>query len=343
MLITVFRGVKQQRLIAACMLALSALPLSTDASLAAHQELSTTVVSATVPGPEAASSFTAATSGPCPGHDVLIGGGMRGAGTNSNALHLNATAPVTTRAPKDTTWTGIGATGDQPATGATTTSFAMCLGDGPRHIRVVENTVDGPSAANSWTRTTATCPSRFVLVGGGARTEPPTAGSLKPIGSFPSDAAGNPLATGSTDPTAWTAVGLNGGQAAPGAVTHAFALCAHARRMATQVFSMTSSGPVTASTLLTTTVACPTRGATVLLGGGAFSSAATGAIPQTGVHLRAVYPSDAAGNPVLSGSAGAWTEVTQSGGMPAPGTQSTAFVLCANPLRTNRASSARHS
>jgi hypothetical protein len=253
-------------------------------------------------------------------------------------VHLNATAPALTTRPADERWTAIAATGDESAPGATTTSFALCLDDGPRRIRVVEASVAGPSAANSWTRATATCPSRFVVVGGGARTEPPTAGGLKPIGSFPSDAAGNPVATGAANPGSWTAVGLNGGQPATGAVTHAFALCAGERRVATKVLSVTAAGPATASTMVTATAACPSSGATVLLGGGAFASAMGGVMPQSGVHLRGVYPSDAAGNVVASGTARAWTAVTQSGGMPAPGTQSTVFALCArrsNPRDTS--------
>src|SRR5262249_50053130 len=161
-------------------LACGALPLSADASLADHQELSTSIVSATAPGPSAPLSFTTAESGLCPHHGVLIGGGVLGAGTSSNALHLNATPPDLTKKPRARAWPGVAAPGDQAATGATTTSFAMCLADGPRHVRMVENTVAGPSAANSWTRTTATCPKGFTVVGGGARTDPPIAGGLKP-------------------------------------------------------------------------------------------------------------------------------------------------------------------
>jgi hypothetical protein len=41
----------------------------------------------------------------------------------------------------------------------------------------------------------------------------------------------------------------------------------------------------------------------------------------------------AAGAAVTNAPAHAWTEITQSGGMPAAGTDSTVFALCASPQR----------
>ena len=58
----------------------------------------------------------------------------------------------------------------------------------------------------------------------------------KPIGSFPGDGSGNPVASPARNPMSWTAVGLNGGMPAPGAVTRAFALCARADRISLIVF-----------------------------------------------------------------------------------------------------------
>jgi hypothetical protein len=254
---------------------------------------------------------------------------VRAAGTTSNALHLNASVPsgFSANGKRADTWSGVAATGDQAVSGASTTAFAVCLQHGPHGIRVVSSQTAGPTQPNSWTRTTATCPASFVVVGGGAQTEPETTGGLKPIGSFPSDNAGNPAADSASNPTSWTAVGLNGGMPAPGAVTRAFALCARGRKVSTLVVAGTVAGPTAASTIVTTTATCPTAAAIVLLGGGAFLSVG-GSLPQSGVHLRASYPSDAAGNPILSGTAPAWSETTQSGGMPAPGTSSTVFALC---------------
>jgi hypothetical protein len=169
-----------------------------------------------------------------------------------------------------------------------------------------------------------------VVVGGGALTDPSTDGSLKPIGSFPSDSAGNPVANNATNPTSWTADGLNGGQTLTGTTTKAFVVCAPASSISTKVLSTEVDGPTTASTKVTTTVSCPATGATMLLGGGIFASD-DGNTPQHGVHLRGSFPSDASGNAVTSGSAGSWTGVDQSGGMAALNTDTTVFALCANP------------
>jgi hypothetical protein len=191
----------------------------------AHEDEMTSVVSATMPGPLAPFTFASATTAQCKRNQTLIGGGALEAGSTSNGLHLNASIPSDST---PTAWIATGATGSQAAAGATTTAFGICLEDGPKHVRVVESSVSGPETPDTWTRTTATCPEHYVVVGGGARTEPQTVGSLKPIGSFPSDVSGNPVSNLSSDATAWTAVGLNGGQQAPGATTHAFAVCTRA-------------------------------------------------------------------------------------------------------------------
>jgi hypothetical protein len=65
----------------------------------------------------------------------------------------------------------------------------------------------------------ASCPSGTVLIGGGihigraADAATPNNG-LKVNGTMPSDASGNPVANGATDPASWTAVGGFGGQSA---------------------------------------------------------------------------------------------------------------------------------
>jgi hypothetical protein len=324
----------RSRLLAALALAVSLLPPSSGILLAAPPAPATTVQTAAVPGPANPNAFATATTmtrarTTCDASDVLIGGGARVDGSTSNALHLNASLPSTLDGRPDG-WTATFATGDQAVTGASTTAFAMCLDGRFHHVRVVTAETDGPSAANSSTRVTAVCPTDFVVVGGGAQTEPPTAGGLKPVGSFPSDLAGTPVSNLATNPVAWTAVGLNGGMPSTGAVTRVFAVCARAHAVSTQVVSATLAGPTTASTSLTVTAGCQTPGAPLLFGGGMFVSGTGGALPQSGVHVRGTYPSDAAGVPVMSGSAQYWSETTQTGGMPAPGTQSTVFALCAH-------------
>src|SRR5262245_58978204 len=137
----------RRRLLIALVLASSALPLAPNVSLAdGPHQIVTSVVSATAPGPSAGLSFASASTGPCAPSDRLIGGGMRAAGTTSNALHLNASVPSDGRA---SSWRGIAATGDQAISGASTTAFAMCLSNGPHRIRVVASEITGPAQPNS--------------------------------------------------------------------------------------------------------------------------------------------------------------------------------------------------
>jgi len=307
------------------------------------ETMSTSVASATAPGPLTPNSVVSVTTGPpasrCAGDGVLVGGGTLTTGSTSNGLHLNGSVPSISSGSLDVTgmlptaWIASGAKGNKAAPGATTTAFAMCLSDGPQHLRVIEADASGPAVPNSWTRATATCPKDAVVVGGGARTEPGTAGGLKPIGSFPGDASGSPVASMTVNPTSLTAVGLNGGEPAPGAVTRAFAVCARGDRIATRVVSLEVTGPTAAGSSLTTTVGCPTRGTRVLLGGNVYVTASDG-ILSTGVHLRGTYPSDSNGTPITSGTANAWTGVVHTGGQVAPGTDTTVFALCAQPWRS---------
>src|SRR5262245_14346054 len=130
------------------------------ASFAANDapDMTSSVVTASVAGPSAPNSFVSATTAPCSSAGALIGGGVRVAGSSSNALHVNASIPDVAG------WTGIIATGDQSVTGASTSAHAMCLANAPTDIRVVEASTDGPAQPNGSTRVTAACPDGFVVV-----------------------------------------------------------------------------------------------------------------------------------------------------------------------------------
>ena len=77
---------------------------------------------------------------------------------------------------------------------------------------------------------TVSCPPGTRLLQGGFFTD--ETGGLQPQqgvhvrGTYPSDAAGNPVADGATNPTSWTDVTQAGGQESPGTNLHVSALCA---------------------------------------------------------------------------------------------------------------------
>jgi len=172
---------------------------------------------------------------------------------------------------------------------------------------------------------TATCPANDRLLGGGARTTAGTAGGLKVIGSFPSNSTGTPVTSG-TNPSSWTAVGLNGGTAGTN-TTYAFAICStDATNPTVTVKNAEVSGPTAASSGATATVSCPAN--TVLVGGGAFISNSFGIPASQGDHLTGDFPSDSSGNPVTSGSAGAWTAASHTGGQSSSGTATDVWALC---------------
>jgi hypothetical protein len=99
----------------------------------------------------------------------------------------------------------------------------MCISSGPSATLVEAPSVSGPNTGDTIATATATCPAGDRLLSGGARTTPGTAGSLKIIGSFPSNSTGTPVTSG-TNPASWTAVGLNGGGGGTN-TTYAFAVC----------------------------------------------------------------------------------------------------------------------
>src|SRR5947207_1850256 len=146
----------------------------------------------------------------------------------------------------------------------------------------LSTTVASANSADSIASATATCPANDRLLSGGARTSPGTAGGLKIIGSFPSNSTGTPVTSG-TNPSSWTAVGLNGGAAGTN-TTYAFAICStDATNPTVTVKNAEVSGPTAASSAATATVSCPAN--TVLVGGGAFISNSFGIPASQGDHL----------------------------------------------------------
>ncbi len=212
---------------------------------------------------------------------------------------------------------------------AQTLGYVLCLDAGVAATQVVRASTAGPAGTFATVHATATCPPGTRLLSGGARTTPGTVGSLKPNGSFPSDAAGAPLTEGA-NPSSWTATGLNGGGGDQGNTTHAFAVCATGAALPNVgIAHARVPGPAAASSAAQVSASCP-AGST-LLGGGGFISDAFGLPGSQGDHLTGSYPSDAGGTPVASGTAGSWTAASHTGGVDSGAlTQTDVWALCAS-------------
>jgi hypothetical protein len=313
-------------------LALSVAAVALPASAAA---LSTSVVSASATGPYAAMTEGDA-SAACSGRLVSGGGARVDQSILSNGTHLAGSFPtpdaIGQSADADvspTAWIGAGAIGGQATTGVTTWAYAICLDAGPGSTRVSVASTPGPSATFTGALAVATCPAGTRLLSGGARTTPGTVGSLKPNGSFPSDASGNPVVAGA-NPQSWTAAGLNGGQPPNANTTHGFAICATAgaANPAVTVQNARIDGPGDASTGGEATTTCPAG--TVLLGGGGYISDHFALPGSQGDHLTGSFPSDANGTPITSGAASSWTASSHIGGtVSGPLTDTNVWAMCA--------------
>ncbi|MFF3209787.1 hypothetical protein ACFYYB_03905 [Streptomyces sp. NPDC002886] len=294
------------------------------------------------------------------GRSPVSGGGILqaiGNDENSNGSHVMGMAPsadgITEYAGTPGVvgldaahWLAFGGTGARSNADLSTTSYAMCLRSHLiRHTQVVMNKAAGPSTSQSARLVTATCPAGTVLLGGGARTTPASAGSLKPIASFPtfsdaehhfgSIAAGD----GENDPDSWTAVGGIGGGRGPDNMTFAYAICgaggADLKHVSTTVRFREVSGPDTGSTGQTATVGCSRADGQLVSGGAAISG---GNVTTTdfakatsgGPHLNGSFPGDAAGTPAGDGASDPshWTAFTHSGGSASPGSYSDVWALC---------------
>jgi hypothetical protein len=228
-----------------------------------------------------------------------------------------------------TYWLGAGGGGGQAPSNAETWAYGMCIGTGTGHGpvgTVVEvASVSGPNTGDTIAKATVSCPTGDRLLSGGARTSPGSVGSLKIIGSFPSNSSGTPVTSG-TNPGSWTAVGLNGGGGGTN-TTYVFALCSTDTSNPTiTVKNAEVSGPTSASSGAKVTVSCDAN--TILVGGGAFISNGFGIPASQGDHLTGSFPSDASGNPVTSGTAASWTASSHTGGMASSGTVTDVWAMC---------------
>ncbi len=298
--------------------------------------ISTSVVSSSVAGPNAAMTEGDA-SVACPGKLVSGGGARVDQTVLSNGTHLAGSFPtpdgIGQSAGGDTSptaWIGAGAIGGQATNGVTTWAYGICLDAGPAATKVVYASTPGPSATFTGKLATVTCPAGTRLLSGGARTTPGTVGSLKPNGSFPSDGSGAPVLAGA-NASSWTAAGLNGGQPPNANTTHAFAICT-APGAATPDVTVQNArvdGPENASTGVQVTTTCP--GGSVLLGGGGWISDHFALPGSQGDHLTGSFPSDAAGAPVTSGVASSWTASSHTGGTySGPLTDTNVWAMCAS-------------
>jgi hypothetical protein len=228
-------------------------------------------------------------------------------------------------------FTGVSEAGDQAST------FALCATSaGPSHTvvkaagRVGANATQEVSPPNL---ATATCPAATRLVGGGATTSTPDQvndgatvgnnGNLKPMGDYPSDAAGVAAADGATDATSWSAFGSAGITGLTDTVT-AYALCStDAATPVVRVKRIDLDGPDAQPGTSVTTASATCPATSRMLGGGyrvLESVAGVGGLqPQQGYHMRGSYPSTTGATPpaaVADATANpdTWTDMAQAGG-----------------------------
>lgn len=301
---------------------------------------------------------------------TLVGGGgyLRNASDPTtiptNGLVLGGVAPSTGATPVDqgvadgttdpgswltiANFTGASELGDQA------TSFALCATGGPTATVVRTAETIGANAAQQTaapTRMTATCAPGTRLIGGAAMTRTPDqvsdgvtvggSGNLKPLGNYPSDAAGNPALDGSRDATSWTAYG-SAGITTPNDKVIAYALCATGTGadVPVEVARTDVDGPdaQTGSTPLWASATCPAG--TRMLGGGYAVDQTVGAVgglqPQQGYHMRGSFPAaDTGGRTEVALGAtdpATWTALVQAGGQNlAVGSHMTirGFAMCA--------------
>ncbi|HYZ38931.1 MAG TPA: hypothetical protein VE673_19835, partial [Pseudonocardiaceae bacterium] len=319
-------------------------PASATAATASPGLPDVTIQTATVPMTNLASSATNATAS-CPSGTLVGGGAFVGkvppsTATPTNGLKLNGTIPsdaagnpVANGATTPSNWTAVGGFGGQSEAGDQVTAFAECATGGPTGTTVVVSAPVGiTTEGNPPIKAIATCPSGTRLLAGGALGVPPSQPSFKPVASYPSDATGNPVADGTTNPDSWSAYGSAGAANSSDQVT-AYAVCSTDPTINVQVARVDASGPLAASTFTTVTAPCVADDR--LLGGGVLTDEGLNVEPQQGLHLRGSYPSaDTSGTPATTAALNPtnWTGVVQAGGAGVPTTVMTrVFAMCAQP------------
>jgi hypothetical protein len=160
-------------------------PASADAAGGVSVQVSAVTQTVT----NAPASQTPATAG-CASGTVLVGGGIRvfhAAGDQvvtstvyepNNGLVVKGSLPtdasgVNVPSADPANWTALGGFAGQSEAGDDVTAFALCSTGGPSHTQVVTATVNGPTAAATIARVTASCPVGTRSSGAGGRPRPP--------------------------------------------------------------------------------------------------------------------------------------------------------------------------
>jgi len=300
------------------------------------------------------------TDADCSTGALISGGGITqtiGTSMTSNGNHVNGTEPSSDGSTEFTDSTGVvatdvthwlafGGTGGATNTSFSTTPFAVCFTSNLiNHTQVVMNKAAGPSSTSTPEVVVATCPANTVLLGGGARTTPASAGSTKPIASYPTfnnptyDNGQKAAADGDTNPDSWAAVGWSTGGDTN--TTYAYAICSgdtiDISGVTVTVRYSEASGPTSDTTGQTQTVGCGDQDGTLVSGGAAISGGNLTTTDFTGPgssgdHLNGSYPSDSSGNPVNDATTNTayWTAFTHTGGTTSDNTYSDVWALCAN-------------
>jgi hypothetical protein len=326
----------------------------------------TVQVSGAASGPTAGFAEIKTDAG-CPRGSLVSGGGINqsiGTGMPSNGNHVNGVAPSadgsseflgpTGAVARDVAhWLAVGGSGAVVNSSFSTTSFALCVASNViTHTQVVMTSLAGPAKALTPAVAVASCPANTVLLGGGGRTTPASAGSLKPIASYPTyhntahDLGGKPATDGEINPDSWAAVGLNGGGTGTTPnTTYAYAICGQpgsdTSGLTVTVRSQEVGGPATSTTGQKVTTSCRPADGALISGGAAISGGnltihGFTAPGSQGDHLNGSFPSNTSGAPAGNGTttATSWTAITHTGGVDSPQTFSEAWALCA---RTNSA------
>ena len=294
------------------------------------------------PGPGALLTTAAhCSSGLVAGGGVQVTGADDGIDVMETEPSTNGTSAAGNGATDPTYWLGDGGTGGKGTGSYTVAPFAVCVTNATiTHTQVVVSSVSGPTAAGGMTSATATCPVNTLLLGGGAQSTLAANKSVKAIAGYPSNSSGNAAADGSTNPTSWTAVALNGGMSGTGNTTGAYAVCSgsgiNVSGLTVTVKHTNVAGPTTASTAATaTTGTCGTAG-NMISGGASISGSnpTTGSFTAPGSqgdHLVGDYPSGSTGTPTTNGSSTTnWSAVGHTGGVSSPNTYTDAWGLCLN-------------